>query len=184
MAPIDSEPVIVRKAISMDIPALMAFDHGVSTDHVWQLALDRGSGEIAAHFREVRLPRPMRLTYPRDPGSLADQWTHRAAVLLAEAGDRPVGYLALVDGPAQGSGWVTDLVVNLPQRRRGVASQLLSAALQWCLERGYQRLFLEMVTKNYPAIQLARKSGFLFSGYSDQYYPDQDIALFFSHAVR
>jgi RimJ/RimL family protein N-acetyltransferase len=36
-----------------------------------------------------------------------------------------------------------------------------------------------MQSKNYPAIALARKLGFSYSGYSDRYYADQDIALFF-----
>ena len=46
------------------------------------------------------------------------------------------------------------------------------------------QLFLEMQSKNYPAICLARKNGFAFSGYSDRYYSDQDIVLFFTKAIR
>ena len=91
-----------------------------------------------------------------------------------------LGYLSIVEGPSQAMGWVTDLVVNLRRRRQGVASRLLVAAREWCRERGITRLFLEMQSKNYPAVCLARKMGFVFSGYSDQFYPDQDIALFFS----
>jgi ribosomal protein S18 acetylase RimI-like enzyme len=45
-------------------------------------------------------------------------------------------------------------------------------------------MFLDMQSKNYPAIRLAQKMGFVFSGYSDHYYPNQDIALFFSLDVR
>jgi len=42
-------------------------------------------------------------------------------------------------------------------------------------------MILEMQSKNYPAISLARKMGFVFSGYSDRYYPDREIALFFTY---
>jgi RimJ/RimL family protein N-acetyltransferase len=40
-----------------------------------------------------------------------------------------------------------------------------------------------MQSKNHPAIAMARKLGFSYAGYSDRYYVDQDIALFFSLGV-
>lgn len=174
------EATSIRQAISSDIPTLIALDHGYSTDHVWQMSFERTSSQIGATFREIRLPRPMRVTYPRDPERLADEWTLRSALLVAENGENLVGYLSIVEGPSQAMGWITDLVVSLRHRRQGVASRLLGATREWCRERGVARLFLEMQSKNYPAVCLARKMGFVFSGYSDQYYPDQDIALFFS----
>jgi GNAT superfamily N-acetyltransferase len=170
----------IRQAISSDIPALMALDHGYSTGHVWQMAFERGSEQVGVNFREVRLPRPMRVSYPRDPERLADEWTHKAVILVAEAEGTPLGYLSVIDGPAQNMAWITDLVVSLRHRRQGIASRLLRAAREWCHERGMERIFIEMQSKNYPAIKLARKSGFVFAGYSDSFYPDQDIALFFS----
>ena len=41
-----------------------------------------------------------------------------------------------------------------------------------------------MQSKNNPAIRLAQKMGFAFAGYSDRYYRDQDIALFFCLELR
>lgn len=131
------------------------------------------------HFQEVRLPRPMRVRYPREPEILLDEWTSKLVLLVSEMGDSPTGYIALEAGPAPGSAWVTDLVVELRHRRQGHGSGLLQAAQRWSVERGYRSLFLEMQSKNYPAISLARKLGFGFAGYSDHYFPDQDIALFF-----
>jgi hypothetical protein len=40
-----------------------------------------------------------------------------------------------------------------------------------------------MQTKNYPAIQFARAQGFVFCGFNDHYYMNQDIALFFGRGV-
>lgn len=174
------EGLTIRPAISSDVPELMAFDHSYSTDHVWQMEYRRLPEEVSAVFRQVRLPRPMRVTYPRDASRLADEWTRHAALLVAEAGGTRRGYLALAAGTAPGSGWITDLVVSLRDRRRGIGARLVGAAWEWCRPRGFCRLFIEMQSKNYPALCLARKLGFVFAGYSDQYYPSQDIALFFS----
>lgn len=174
----------IRQAVSSDIPILMRLDHGIDTDHVWQLSYMTEPAEIGVVLREVRLPRPMRIPYPRDPEKLADEWTHRNALLLAEIGDTPVAYVALSEGPAQAAGWVTDLVVDLRYRRMGIGTQLLGAIHDWCKAHGSNRMILEMQSKNYPAIRLARKNGYTFSGYSDRYYPDEDIVLFFTKSIR
>jgi ribosomal protein S18 acetylase RimI-like enzyme len=176
----EAETYSIRKATSSDIPYLMALDHGYSTDHVWQMSVETEPNQVGVTFREIRLPRPMRVIYPRDPERLADEWNLRAALLMAEEEEGILGYVSLVQGPALDSGWITDLVVNLRYRRRGVASRLIRAARDWCHENNMKRMFIEMQSKNYPAICLARKFGFVFAGYSDHYYPEQDIALFFS----
>lgn len=173
----------VRQAISSDIPDLVKLDHDYSTDHVWQMAVTRNPEEVGVVFREVRLPRPMRVSYPRDPSRLPDEWTRLPALLVAEAGEARLGYLAMNVGPAAGSGWVCDLVVGSSHRRQGIGTQLLTYARDWCRQRRLAAMFLEMQSKNFPAISLARKLGFTYAGYSDRYYPDQDIALFFSLGV-
>lgn len=170
----------IRKAISSDIPVLIDLDHGYNTDHVWQMGVEKNSKAIGVSFRETRLPRPMRVRYPRRQDLLMEDWTQRAAVMVAEVDGEPFAYIVLHEGPAEDAIWATDLVVDLRHRRQGIATKLLRAARSWCVERGFSRLYLEMQSKNYPAIRLAKKNGFVFSGFSDQYYPDQEIALFFS----
>ena len=80
--------------------------------------------------------------------------------------------------------WVTDLIVAPEWRRQGAASELLMAAQTWALKRGIRRLILEMQSKNQPCIRLAQKFGYEFCGYNDQYYPTQDVALFFGRALQ
>ncbi len=160
----------------------MGIDHSSSSEYVWQLELRRDAGQIMATFRDVRLPRPIALSYPRDPYALADEWTNLTVMFAALAGPDPIGYAALVERPARAA-WMSDLVVSPNWRRRGVGSALLDAARQWADERGHRRLFLEMQSKNQAAIRLAQKHGFEFCGYNDHYYMTQDVALFFARAV-
>ena len=42
----------------------------------------------------------------------------------------------------------------------------------------------EMQSKNYPGISMANKLGYEFCGYSDRYYTNQDIALFFAKRIQ
>jgi len=77
-----------------------------------------------------------------------------------------------------------DIVVNFPIRRQGIGTALVYAAQNWSIQRSNRRITMEIPSKNYPAIKLAMKLGFDFSGYNDSYYPNKDIALFFSRFLK
>lgn len=174
----------IRPALASDLPRLMAIDHSCLSDYVWQLELRREPGQITVGFREVRLPRSVMLTYPRNPMSLADEWQRRDLFLAAVQEETPIGYVCVSEEYAASIAWVTDLVVSPERRRQGAASALLMAAQEWALERGAKRLILEMQSKNQACIRLAQKFGYEFCGYNDQYYPTQDVALFFGRALK
>ena len=77
-----------------------------------------------------------------------------------------------------------DLVVDPKLRRQGIGSALTLAALDWVKEKTKShRLILGMQTKNFPAINLAQRLGFDYCGYIDHYYPNRDIAIFFTKWV-
>ena len=174
----------IRPAVASDIPRLMAFDHSCFSDYVWQLELRREAGQVTSSFREVRLPRSVVVSYPRNPMSLAEEWQRRDGMLVALEQAQPVGYICMVEEGVSTAARITDLVVAPERRRQGVASALLTAVQAWALERGIQRLLLEMQSKNQPYIRLAQKFGYEFCGYNDQYYPTQDVALFFGRALK
>ena len=174
----------IRPAIANDLARLVALDHSCLSDYVWQLELRREPAQLTSNFREVRLPRTVPVTYPRNPISLADEWTRHDAVLVALFEEAPVGYACATEEHSAGIAWVTDLVVAPERRRQGAATALLEATEAWALKRNLRRLILEMQSKNQPCIRLAQKFGYEFCGYNDQYYPTQDVALFFGRAIK
>jgi GNAT superfamily N-acetyltransferase len=173
----------IRPAISTDIPKMISLDHNYSTGYVWQMTLDLTEIQTQVSFREVKLPREVHVNYPRSIRRLADDWTKRDLLLLAEEGENVRGYISLQLGLAPASAWVEDLVVDRLQRRKGIGSSLVLAAQDWCGRKHLHRITLEMQPKNYPAIQFANHLGFEFSGYNDQFYRDQEIAIFFSSYI-
>jgi GNAT superfamily N-acetyltransferase len=177
-------PFEIRMASATDIPRLIALDHTCSSDYVWQLELRRDASQATAIFREVRLPRSIKVDYPRNPALLADEWLRRDVALVALDQGNPIGYICATVEYASAVAWVTDLVVAPLRRRKGAASALLTATQAWAAERGIRRLILEMQSKNQAYIRLAQKFGYEFCGYNDQYYLTQDVALFFGRAIK
>jgi len=174
----------IRPAVPQDIPLLVEIEHHTQSNYVWQMDRVVNEGEINIHFREIRLPRAVRIEYPRKPASLLTQWTQRTQVLVAAIEGMPVGYIGLSDQQAPSTAWVNDLVVRSQLRRKGIASALVLASQEWAIQRGLRRMILEMQSKNHAAVRLALKLGFEFGGYSDHYYSNQDIALFFATYLR
>lgn len=174
----------LRPTVASDLSRLMGFDHSIASESVWQLELRRDTGQVSAVFREVRLPRSIVVSYPHNPFALADDWVRRSMMYTAFVGLDPAGYISLLERGSDSVVWVTDLVVNEVNRRKGVGSALLTAAQEWSSARSHRRLILEMQSKNLPAIRLAQKLGYEFCGYNDHYYLNQDVALFFAKALK
>ena len=176
----------LRPAEAADLPALVALEHEYLTESVWQMdVLPTEEGQMQLAFRPQRLPHPTRVECPRRPERLLEDWQQRPGLLVATAAEKTVGYISLAFSLAQAkAAWVTDLVVLQALRRQGIGSALTLAALEWAYVHRCEQLVLEMQPKNTPAIQLAQKLGFAFSGYQDHYYANQDLALFFVRNVR
>lgn len=176
--------VIIRPALKTDLPRCLALDPGYSTEHVWQMDSHTQGGTIAVNFRSVKLPREMRVAYPRDPRMLAAGWQTCDAMVIADRPDELAGYAALTRHVPQSTAWVNDLIVARPLRRTGVGSALLKEIAKWGREQDLKWLVMEVQTKNYPAISFCQKHGLKFCGFNDHYFANQDIALFFALALH
>ncbi|RPI88486.1 MAG: GNAT family N-acetyltransferase [Chloroflexi bacterium] len=174
----------IRPANAADIPILVELEHDYTSDYVWQMDIVNEEKLIDVRFKQIKLPRSVRVEYPRSPKELEKLWTERDAVLTAVHEGVPVGYLCVSNHVAPITNWVTDLVVTRRMRRQGVGTALILASQEWARQFNNYRLILEMQPKNYPAISLAQKLGFDFCGYNDRYYANRDIALFFVRSVR
>lgn len=166
-----------------ELQACSALDHSYHTEQVWQMDVRDDGDDMAVRFRLVHLPRTMQVCYPRDSEKLLQLWEQRDCFLVAVADDVVLGYVNMHLDSVNEKGWIRDLVVGAPFRRRRLGSALLEQAARWASMRGTRHLTLEMQTKNYPGIQFAHKHGFVFCGFNDRYYTNQDIAIFYGKTL-
>jgi GNAT superfamily N-acetyltransferase len=171
----------VRTAVLEDITAMMELDHGYYTDYVWQMDVVSEDKYVGINFQENRLPRSVKVEYPRLPKQLFKDWIHRDALLVGILDKKPVAYISVSLDLAPSSAWITDLAVSPINRRGGIATALVMAAEEWASSKHLKRMIVDMQSKNSPGVKLFRKFGYDFCGYNDHFYANQDIALFFSH---
>jgi GNAT superfamily N-acetyltransferase len=191
--------MLLRSANLTDIEACLALDADSQTNHVWQMDEREENGGRVVRFQTIRLPRVMRVSYPRQRDDLLAMWEAGSTVLVTvngradERGAEPPGaespdvdpprvlaYCQLDSCAWQGAGWVSHMIVDRPYRRRGIATAMLQASVLWARKEGLQRLLVSVQTKNFPAICFCEKNGFAFCGFNDRYYGNRDIALFFT----
>jgi ribosomal protein S18 acetylase RimI-like enzyme len=176
--------VEVRPAQLSDLNAIQTFNPSFQTPYVWQMERFMDEGQWSIHFRELRLPRPVNVEYPRSADYMQPDWISSSTILVAILNGNQVGFLRMRPHLTPKTAWITDLVVREDVRRQGIASVLSIAAQDWAVKHDYRRSILEMQSKNYPAIRMALKLGYEFCGYNDHYYANQDIALFFARFLR
>ncbi|MBC7810453.1 MAG: GNAT family N-acetyltransferase [Burkholderiales bacterium] len=203
---------LIRDALESDLEACAGIDHRYETDYVWQMSVAETTGERQVMFKTERLPRTMEVAYPCDSDrlslSLADDECFLVAVTrtvmlptprgeddiedeyddehldTAVTEETVLGYLTMRRDTLHHSALVHEIVVARGLRRHRIATRLLKAARRWAQEYDLLQMTIETQTKNYPAILFCQQAGFTFCGFNDHYFPNQDIALFFSQSLR
>ncbi len=176
--------MLVRIARDDDWEACLGIDLSYETDSAWQMDNRQGGGEWRVSFREIRLPRTLRIQPPPPDDSSLKTWQRRDAFWVAIEHRKVSGYLGLDIDPARHQAQITDLVVAPEERRRGMATALLERATEWCLRQHVNQIVLISSLKAYPAIAFALKHRFLFCGFQDAYWPGQEVAVFFRQRIR
>jgi ribosomal protein S18 acetylase RimI-like enzyme len=174
----------VRPGNMKDVESLNTFEHGYYSEYVWQMAMDFDAQGMQTGFRRVRLPRRVFVAYPRKRERIFSDLEETEAFLLAELDNRAVGYIKVYAEPDSQVLRVSDLVISAPMRRHGIASGLLLALMNLASSRDFINIVLEMQSKNDPAVCMATKMGFNYCGFRDNYFPNQELALFYSRYVR
>jgi ribosomal protein S18 acetylase RimI-like enzyme len=173
----------VRHATTNDIEILSGLETGYYSEFVWQMNLDLGVNQSQVEFVRVRLPRRVFVPYPKKKSAIFENMEEAEVFLLAEISQRPVGYIKAVTEKDPHTAKVTDLVISAPKRRQGIGSGLLVAAMNFLANREFNTLIIELQSKNDPAIKMAHKLGFKFCGFRDHYFPNQELALFYSRFI-
>ena len=116
--------MIVRSAELTDLKACLEIDHSYVTSHVWQMEESERSGEVTVVFRTARLPRSMRVQYPKDYDNLLASWRRGECFVVAEEDGEVRGYLDMSVQPWHLTGWVDNLAVAKDHRRQGVGTDV------------------------------------------------------------
>lgn len=178
---------VIRDALETDLDACLSLDASYSTDYVWKMNVNAEADSWNVRFQRERLPRTVEHTYPADADQLQFALHSDMGFLVAADKENPeliLGYLIVAYDALHSIGRVQGLLVSRLYRQLGIGTRLLGVTRKWAAEQGASQLVIETRTKNYPAIVFLQNRGFTFCGFNDQYYRDQDIALFFGQGLR
>lgn len=177
---------VIRDGRERDIHACMQLDHSYRTGIAWQMRFHNDGDQFDIRFHPERLPRDLETVWNASEYRLRVAMPPEHCMLVAanrQTGEL-LGYLALHADPLHDLARLHDLVVTRPWRRNGIGARLLQVARQWARERELMRLVAEVQTRNFPAIRFFQRAGLGFSGYSDHYFPQHEIAVFFGEMLR
>lgn len=177
---------VIRDGLEDDISGCLALDHSYETEHVWQVNIVEEERRFQVTFKTERLPRTLEAEVSADAARLHAALADDQCFLVAVNRHHPemLGYLTLRCDSIYQAALVQDLVVSRSYRRRYIGARLLNVARQWAREHDLTRLTVELATKNYPAIVFCQHAGLVFCGFNDHYFPNGDIAVFFSQSLR
>lgn len=169
----------VLKANHGHFDEMVEIDHSISSKYAYRLITDLGAQASTFKFERVKLPREAHLSYMRDKDSLLKSWNDANLIYVGELDEVLVGYVVIDSKTLPATARVSDLVVMPELRQKGIGRTLLAVAESWALENKLERVLVETPMRNYPMIELALSCGYELCGFLDQYFPNDDPALFY-----
>lgn len=173
----------IYRADLRDLTACLLIDGSYDTERVWQVVQQQEGDDVVARFREVQLPRVMHVRYPSWSEALLAHQERGDLILVAAQATEILGYLDQETQQDQDIAWIHHLVIAPARRRQGIGTALLQRGIQHARQEGLTQLMVIVQSKNYPAIAFFQKHGFVFCGYNERYYRNQDIGLYFGRGL-
>lgn len=177
---------LIRDGLESDLDACLSLDHTYTTEYVWQMNLRNETGLWTVTFKTEHLPHAMQAEHVANTARLRQALPDDQCFVVAveaESGS-VIGYLTMQSQPVYRIALLQDLLVSRPYRSSGIGTRLVNVARQWARSAKLSQMTAEVPTKNLPAITFFQQAGFDFCGFNDHYFPNHDIAVFFSQALR
>lgn len=181
----DPSQLVFRDGVAADIPYCLALDSDFRSEHVWQMTVQELGDEIQVNCRKQRLPRQLLSRHAPDPqrleAALRNQYCF--VVVQEKTTNHILGYVSMRVDEASRVGYLQDIVIDRPYRRRSLGARLAHVARVWASEYNLRQILFEIPTTNYPCILFAQALGFSFCGFNDHHFANREIAIFFSLSI-
>ena len=158
-------------------------DVSYETEYVWQLQSSVHADVPMVGFVQVRLPRTITLRDPLWGGTADPPQPEHASLIVAEVLGVVDGFAFVVPDEPRGVDALWMLALRPHSRRRGLGVRLARAAIEAARAGGRRALCATVQARNFPAIRMLQASGFVLTGYDEQYYPSNDVGLRFAHRL-
>lgn len=158
---------------------MLELDHSFKSQYAYRMRADMENKNASFRFEPVKLPREAHLSYMRDKNSLLKTWDDASLIYVGVLDDVLVSYVAIDAKTLPMTARVTNLVVMPEVRQNGIGRTMLAAVEDWTARQGLLRILLEIPMRNYPMVELSRRCGYEICGFMEQYFPNDDPALFY-----
>ena len=158
---------------------MLELDHSLNSQYAYRMRADVQNQNAAFHFEPVKLPREAHLSYMRDKNSLLKTWDDASLIYVGVLDDVLVSYVTIDSKTLTMTAHVTYLVVMPEVRQKAIGRTMLAAVEDWTARQGLLRILLEIPMRNYPMVELGRRCGYEICGFMEQYFPNDDPALFY-----
>lgn len=158
---------------------MLELDHSFKSHYAYRMRANVESQNASFNFEPIKLPREVHLSYMRDKSSLLKTWDDASLIYVGMLDDVLVSYVVIDAKTLPMTARVTNLVVMPEVRQNGIGRTMLAAVEDWGARQGLLRVLLEIPMRNYPMVELGLRCGYEICGFMEQYFPNDDPALFY-----
>lgn len=174
----------LRIANMSDCPLITKIDLDFDSDFVWKSQIIDDLDSYSIIFQTIKLPKTIHVPFQASNETALENMVKRKEVLIARYENQAVGFVRLEQDETNNRILMKTGGVKPEYRRKGIGSAILTSVQEIALNNGVSRLVCTVQAKNDPAIRFIMAKGFQFCGYQEFFFPNLEIALFFSKNIR
>jgi streptothricin acetyltransferase len=184
--------VEVRSLTKLNLTDLRRVASGYSSDAKYVVVYTDSENEASFNLRLVALEKQFVRKYDHFDAETVERYNkvlEGGYSFGAFSGDLLVGFVIAEARLWNDSLWVCEFHVSATHRNSGIGKRLMQAAAEQASRAGLRTIVCETQNTNASAIMVYRKLGFRIEGidisyYSNNDYPDGEIAIFMKRRLQ
>ncbi len=174
----------LRVADMSDCPLIKKIDLDFESNYVWKSQIVDDLDSYSIVFQKIKLPKTISVPFQAGDAFAVEMMVKRQEVFVTRYENQMIGFVHLERDIINNRILIKIGGVKPEYRRKGIGTAMLSGIQSLAQQNAIGRVVFTVQAKNDPAIRFLMSKGYQFCGYQEFYFPNLEIALFFSKNIR
>ncbi len=174
----------IQLANMVDYPLIRKIDLGFESNYVWKSQIDDDLDAYTIVLQKIKLPKTIHVPFQAGDETALENMVKRNEVFVARYEKQVIGFVHLDRDLVNNRIEIKTGGVKPEYRRKGIGTAILNGIQEMARQNEIARIVMTVQAKNDPAIRFLMSKGYQFCGYQEFFFPNLEIALFFSKNIR
>ncbi len=177
-------PIEFSLATMADYPLLKRINLDFDSNYVWQSQMNDDVNEYSITLKNVKLPKTIHVPFQANDENNLEMTIKLNEIILIRTDRQEIGFIRIEQDELAHRIILRNGGLKPEYRRQGIGTIMLGQIEEIARQNNITQILCIIQAKNDSAIRFLTAKGFRLSGFEEFYFPNMEIALFFSKNIH